>query len=60
MSYLYKIIKGEEKRISYDNIIHKKQWLDIDQPPLPVSKANTLKKKDFIVYIAGLSRINPS
>ena len=38
--FLDRIITGDEKWISNDNIIRKRQWLDKDQAPLPDPKAN--------------------
>lgn len=40
-----KIITGDEKWITYENIVRKRQWLDKDQPPLPDPKANIHGKK---------------
>ena len=54
---------GDEKWISYENKILKRQWLDADKPSLPDSKANSHIKmlciKDPLVQNArqgGLSR----
>ena len=43
--FLKKIITGDEKWITYENIVRKGQWLDKDQPPLPDPKANIHGKK---------------
>ncbi|XP_043258954.1 histone-lysine N-methyltransferase SETMAR-like [Colletes gigas] len=42
-----RIATGDEKWVTYDNIVQKdkRQWLDKDQPPLPDPKANIHGKK---------------
>lgn len=43
--FLNRIVTGDEKWVTYDNIVCKRQWLDKDQPPLPDPKANIHGKK---------------
>ncbi|CAK9820139.1 Histone-lysine N-methyltransferase SETMAR [Anthophora quadrimaculata] len=43
--FLNRIVTGDEKWVTYDNIVRKRQWLDKDQPPLPDPKANLHGKK---------------
>lgn len=43
--FLNRIVTGDEKWVTYDNIIRKRQWLDKYQPPLPDPKANIHGKK---------------
>ncbi|XP_043262919.1 histone-lysine N-methyltransferase SETMAR-like [Colletes gigas] len=39
-AFLNRIVTGDEKWVSYENIVRKRQWLDKNQPPLPDPKAN--------------------
>ncbi|XP_043496497.1 histone-lysine N-methyltransferase SETMAR-like [Polistes fuscatus] len=40
-----KIITGEEKLVTYENIVHKRQWPYMDEQPLPDPKANIYAAK---------------
>ncbi|XP_054005260.1 histone-lysine N-methyltransferase SETMAR-like [Hylaeus anthracinus] len=54
--FLNRIVTGDEKWVTYDNIVRKKQWLNKDQPPLPDPKANIHGKKIFL-YVQQLQRV---
>lgn len=43
--FLNRIVTGDEKWVTYKNIVPKKQWLDKDEPPLPDPKAKIHDKK---------------
>ena len=57
--FLDRILTGDEKWISNDNIIRKIQWLDKDQAPLPDPKSNIRREKILCVCV-GLSWYNNS
>ncbi|XP_043258025.1 histone-lysine N-methyltransferase SETMAR-like [Colletes gigas] len=54
--FLNRIVTGDEKWVSYDNIVRKRQWLDKNQPPLPGPKANIHGKK-ILLYVQQLQRV---
>ena len=43
--FLDKIITGDEKWITYDNVAHKRQWVDKDNSPQPDPKAELHGRK---------------
>ncbi|CAL1289207.1 unnamed protein product [Larinioides sclopetarius] len=45
--FLNRIVTGDEKWVTYKNIVRKRQWLDKDEPPLPDPKANIHGKKSY-------------
>lgn len=54
--FLDRIITSDEKWVTYDNIVRKRQWLDKDQPPLPDAKVNIHGKKILLCvwYCRGI------
>lgn len=51
--FLDEVITGDEKWITYDNVVRKRQWVDKEKSPQPDPKPNFIAENN-VVYVVGL------